>query len=240
MKSGNSRRTIRGLAFAACCQLVLSTGAQAQSSSVATRGPYDLSQLRGICSFVYDRARQPAGSVYYYSFQKMMADAAGAQPDDDVDARRIRVRYLWLDNQHAFRCTAQNFNLSNGNLLKYSVRSRSFEFIVAAIEDWHLELNFIDLADHRTILDYVAREAEANDGNSDSATINSYLDALREVGAKHCFEVVDPKYCAHPNAATFLGRDFSLSEADSASAEREISEYNERVRTAPVRPYRPL
>jgi hypothetical protein len=224
------RRTVQKFTFAIAMSATLlpPPAVQAEASSPVTRGPYDLGKLHGICDYVYSRDRASTGSGYRYTFQRMLADATRAKPGDDVETRRTRLRYLWLDNQPVFGCTASNFDISNGNLLKYSISSRSYEFLNYAIEDWQLELNFIDPADHRTVLDYVEREAKANAGNSDSATIDEYFSALQQAGAKRCVEMIAPLHCTHSYGP------------ERETALRAIAAYNEQVRTAPLRPFQPL
>lgn len=207
------------------CLMVPALTVQAQDAAVVERGPYDLSKLRGICGFVYSRGRdRVAGSGYRYTYQRMMAEAAGVQPGDGEETRRTRIRYLWLDNQDSFRCTADNFNITEGNLLKYSVSSRSYDYLHTAVDEWQLEPNFIDPADHRTIFDYVARELELNAGNSDFGTIEVYSWGLQAAGAKRCAELIDPAFC---------GQDSQRNEA----AQRAVAAYNEQLRLALLPPY---
>lgn len=209
-------------------------------ASTVPRGNYDMSKLRGICSFAYSRMRAPEGSGYRFMFEKMMDEAVGVNSGDDVETRRNRVRYLWLDNQDYFVCDASNFNLINGNLLKYSVSSRSYDILNVALENWQLELNFIDHVDHRTLLDYVAREAAANSGNSDSPTLDEFKWVLEEIGAKHCFELIEPKHCEHPDKDSFLKQKFPWPKAEREASLRVIAEFNEQLRLSPLKPYKPL
>ena len=160
---------------------------------------YDLSKLKGICGYVYDRTRAPAGSGHRYVYGRLMEEAAGVTPADDATTKKRKVQMLWRDNQSVFTCTASNFNLANGNLLKYSVSSRSYNFINTALGQWELELNFIDPVDRRTLLDYLRRELDANRGNSDESALKNLYDASRERGAKFCYELIDASNCGYSN-----------------------------------------
>lgn len=225
--------------FASAAQTLAVAKKPEPASKIVARGPYDLSKLRGICAFVYSRARAPAESGYHFRYEQMMAEAAGVTSNDDEEVRRTRMRYLWLDNQDAFRCTADNFNVTYGNALKYSARSKSFDLLNSAIEEWQLEFNFIDPADRRTLLDYLANQAEANAGNSQqNALVDSY-DAVRSLGAKHCFELIDPKHCRDPDSSSFIN-DGQFDSDQRLRSDNAIAEHNERVRLAPLRPYRAL
>lgn len=233
-------KKLTALVAALAVPQIPSSHAIERSASVA-RGPYDLGKLKGICGHVYGRGRPATGSGYRFTFEQMMEDAAGVQPGEGPETRRTRVRHLWLDNQQVFRCTANNFDITEGNLLKYSVSSRSYDFLVHAIEEWQLELNFIDPADQSTVLDYVELELARNVGNSNAATLQEYVWGLRQAGAKHCFELVEPRLCKHAEQGSFAKRgDVIWSAAQREAGQGAIADYNARLRRTPLKPYKPL
>lgn len=201
-----------------------------QASPVIPRGPYDLAALRGICDFVYSAMPTGDSSEYRFRWELMMATAAGVKPDDSRETKRRRIQNLWRDNQVAFRCTASNFNRTDGNILKYSARSRSYDFLAAAIEELQLELNFIDPTDHETVLDYVAKERAANKGNSQESALQEFQDGLKEAGAKHCAQLIAANHCAYPSAPTTLTHNGAQSAQYAPDSQRAVAEYNRVLR----------
>lgn len=178
--------------------------------------------MRGLCGYVYDRTRAPKGSGYRYVYERLMAEAAGVTAADDAATSKRKVQMLWRENQGAndFRCTASNFNLANGNLLKYSVSSRSYNFLNTALGKWELELNFIDPVDHRTLLDYLRIELEANVGNSDEDSLKYLYDASRERGAKFCNQLISAEHCGPAHE-------------DNETSRRAVAAYNQQLSGSP-------
>lgn len=157
----------------------------------ATSGCPDLSKLRNICTAVTEKTRIPIPGTNrtQLEFQAMLNSAACINQNDNENTKAQKIQTLWNDNQSSFRCSIPGFDIENGNILKLSVRKRSFEFLNMALDSWKLNLNIPDPVDGKTILDYVEKEIRSNGSNEISVELQEYRDLLRDSGAKRSSEL---------------------------------------------------
>jgi hypothetical protein len=153
----------------------------------------DPSKLLGICRSLNDQRRVPIANTdrTQYEYEQKMKEAACVLPGEDQATVRRKVQTLWNNHQTNFGCTVAGFDLSNGNILKYSVRSRAFDFLNLSVETWNLNLNIVDPVDNKTVLDYLRSEIEANSNTSNEILpqLQEYYDFLKDAGAKHRSEL---------------------------------------------------
>ena len=161
--------------------------ARPQITSAAPDGPrLDPSLLNGLCSDVRTRNRP--------RYERKVFMAAGVHPDDGIAfmaggghpnpdrEREIRASVSALFAAHMPVC--DGFNLSGGNILKYSVAARAYDFIYAAAILWDVDLNGVDDHDGRTVLDYVLYEMDRNVGRPAWAELDGYRSMLVRAGAR--------------------------------------------------------
>ena len=89
-----------------------------------------------------------------------------------------RIRLMW----NAYRPTCSGGGIgSNGDIIKFAVSARTFEFVSLAATVWCMDLNDFDNPQRQTPLDYTISEM----GRSPSAraTLQPYYDELRAGGA---------------------------------------------------------
>ena len=132
---------------------------------------FDLSALLGICDDVRARSSQSETKV---------ETAAGVQPGDSQELMQSKVQTLFRD--HMPRCNG--FNVSRGNILKYAVAFRTYDFLYTAANTWQVDLNVADANDRRNVLDYVENELLKNRGMPAEADLLSYRDMLVRAGAR--------------------------------------------------------
>lgn len=169
---------------------VVSSGLSSAAQSVAgtsganacSHGP-DLSKLARLCSVVFDRTRAAPASGYRFEYERLVSEAACVSPTDDEPAKISKIQSLWRNNQSAFKCNSTDFDVSDGSILKYSVSSRSFNFINTAISKWKLDLNFHD-RDGQTVYDYVQGQIDRNRGSSIESVLKDYLQKIEDGGGK--------------------------------------------------------
>lgn len=149
----------------------------------------DITKVRGICSVVYERLRAPESSGYRFEYERYMREAACADKAPlDSEENMTRLRKLWSDNPSAFTCDSTDFDVANGSLLKYSVSSRSMNFLNSAYK-WKLDVNRVDKTDGRTLMDYLYKEVLRNRGTNMEPQLQQLVDAFRKAGGKFQCEI---------------------------------------------------
>ncbi|MGJ1284865.1 hypothetical protein ACR79P_14675 [Sphingobacterium spiritivorum] len=125
-----------------------------------------------------------------YSYQKIMYESACADIDN-MNEREInqKLREWWNLFKDKLVCDCVQFNVPNGSVFKFAIRSYLTSFIDDAIYA-KFDLNFIDKADGRTILDYTRDELNKQTHTSPvRKLLQEYYDKLRAAGAKHRSEL---------------------------------------------------
>jgi hypothetical protein len=124
-----------------------------------------------------------------YTYEKRWWDMAGAKMGIDNEETAKKKIQLWWD-KYKTSCTFSTvgFNVENGNILKYAVCQSFLDFIETMVLNYDLDINFIDPADNRNLLDYVNDEIERlkHDGVSKTSVevYNRYRLKLIALGAK--------------------------------------------------------
>ena len=170
--------------FALAVSLAGALGAIPAAAQSSDPNAFDLTQLRGICSYVYDKTRAAPGSGFRYEFERQLYAAAKIPADQkDRPEAAEKLRTLWRDNQDKFTCDSTNFNVIDGAITKYSLRVRSFPFVNFLISK-NMDINLTD-GTGETLLDYTYTEAYINQGNPALADqLRQYYAMLRRAGAK--------------------------------------------------------
>ena len=167
-----------------------------------------LAALDGLCNAINNQTRVGDNpDQYLYLYEKSMYLAAGVGFKSDTTTTAIaKLGRLWDENPQVFKCTSTNFSVPNGAILKYALETRSFGFIEDAMGPWHLDLNHIDPADCRTLLDFAEWKLGQNRGTHLEPVLTGYVERFKQAGAKHSSEVSSAERQAqfeqwHRNAA---------------------------------------
>jgi len=151
----------------------------------------DTKKLRNLCSSInmLDEDKDP-NSPYVYLYQRLILEAACVDSLDTPIEMRRKVNELWNNYPADFLCkNITGFDVNPGNVLKLAVRNKFKSFLVDAAQVWKVNLNQVDEADSRTVLDYVVKEIQRYKNTEDEAVIKNYYDILRKAGAKHKSEL---------------------------------------------------
>ncbi len=140
-------------------------GAQAQQCPVPEVA------LRGVCDDVRARSIRAEDKV---------EAAACVLPSDSPEVMQTKVQALFRD--HMPRCNG--FNVSRGNILKYAVAYRTYDFLYTAANKWRVDLNVADETDGRTVLDYVEDQIPSNVGRPAYGDLIAYREMLIRAGAR--------------------------------------------------------
>ena len=149
-----------------------------------------------LCTAVYDNtpARRPDDRTQY-TFQEMMREAACVDAGDSAELEASKIRSMWDSHPEWFRCNAVNFDLPGGDILKYSVRTRTFEFINEALDSWKLDFNHVADESGWTLLDYIENEMGENVGTDIYSQLLMYRDLIVDAGAKRCAAIHPSAHC---------------------------------------------
>jgi hypothetical protein len=150
----------------------------------------DPEKLTNICSSIssFDKDPTPRGE-YSYMYQRKIYDAACVDFDKDSEAQiKAKIQKMWSSSDHKLKCHNLQFDVIDGNILKFAVRKRFKEFLEDAVF-WKVNLNRVDESDQRTVLDYVRDELSRTTNPSTRSTLEAYYTILRGGGAKHKSEL---------------------------------------------------
>lgn len=161
------------------------TGGQRTSSD------FDLAKLVGICASIssqrQDRSRPDA---YSFAFERKIYDAARVNFEMDTpQAARLKIKALWHEHPENMRCESDNFDVSQGHILKYAVATGTFALLDDASRTWGVDLNIIDPSDNKTLLDYIQDQKQRYKGSVVEITLSNYYEIMRRAGAKHRSEL---------------------------------------------------
>lgn len=143
-------------------------------------------RLRNMCMFVGNLSADTTNSgKWRYNYERRFHEAAcvdTARDSKEVVARKISQ--LWRQEEERLVCNNLQFDVQDGNILKYAVAVQFDAFIADAIA-WKVNLNKVDASDGRTLLDYVQYHMERTRGGAVEKKLANYYDALRKAGARH-------------------------------------------------------
>jgi hypothetical protein len=181
--------------------LVAGQGAPAAASAPAASpvvwpaGCPDLERLTNICTNLSGFTKDPAPrGEYSYMYQRKIYDAACVDLQQDSEAlMKRKIQEMWrIDeargDRSKLKCENLQFDVIDGNILKFAVRKRFQEFLEDA-EYWGVNLNRVDASDQRTVLDYLKDELDRTSHPSTRSTLQVYYNTLRRAGAKHRAEL---------------------------------------------------
>ena len=147
----------------------------------------DPSKLQNICYLVTSSAKvKTPNTNFEYLYEKAIYEASCADYDNDSnEVIAQKISKMFAQNQERLLCKGVDFDVIEGNILKYAIGTRTFGFIDQAIDEWKVNLNVIDKRDDTTVLDYVEMQMSKTKGTVNEAVIKSYYNRLRKAGAKH-------------------------------------------------------
>ena len=153
--------------------------------------PFDASGIRNFCAAVSSPLVElhPVYPSQRYGFESYLAEWALVRPDDPVPEIHRKIGRFLNANMPSLLCNQVNFNPRNGNILKLAVLRQSNSFIRNVLTDWHVDLNQIDAADGKTVLDYIQDRRARAGSTSLSRTMDRYYTSFRAAGARHASEL---------------------------------------------------
>ncbi len=194
-RSGHRRLYI--FAFSASCMVsIFASGSLSASDAVQVRDSTpstpcpNSAKLRNICNLITTRDRDKTrGSNFEYLYEKAIYEASCADYNADGDALIAKkISSMFESNRNRLLCHGVDFDVVEGNILKYAISSRAFGLINSAIEEWRVNLNWID-PDGTTLLDYIGSQIPRTKGTPNERMIKIYYDRVRRAGGRHRHEL---------------------------------------------------
>lgn len=147
--------------------------------------------LRNICGSVSAHDITKDGSTY--SYRQKLFDAACTNLQESNEVRLEKIQKMWAKFEDRLVCTSFQFEVQNGNLIKFGANELNDDFISDVVE-WKINLNRIDPSDEATVLDYLKNKIERVKGTALEPKLKSYYERLRKAGAKHKSELKSTSY----------------------------------------------
>lgn len=122
-------------------------------------------------------------------YQRKLFEAACVNLEEDsekVIARKISS--VMLEYEDMLICNNLQFDVSNGNIIKYAVVI-NFDVFINDMASWGVNFNKVDATDDRTVLDYVQAKIERNKGLATEQIFKNYYEIIRKAGGKHKWEL---------------------------------------------------
>lgn|SRR5690606_20553081 len=138
--------------------------------------------LRGICEHVITPDLVDNELSYITRFKK----AGCVKPEDSEEVANRKIREAWSKYEDRLVCDSIAFEIRGGSILKAASISANKNFYNTVLK-WKVNLNRIDPADGRTVLDYIRDEMKKNPPNIEF--YRAYYSVLKEHGAKHRSEL---------------------------------------------------
>jgi hypothetical protein len=150
--------------------------------------------MRTLCDEV--RGRYPdeeETSKYNYLFQSTLERMACVEKTDSEEVIVKKVQAFWNKYFNECKCFKDDFVMIGGNVLKYAAQNTFEEFFYEIFTRYKLNLNFIDPADGKTLLDFVDQEykriKQIGPDLQKTKVLKTLFDLLRTNGALYASEL---------------------------------------------------
>lgn len=149
---------------------------------------YDFKKIRGLAIVVdsASEAKVPRAN-YIYNYQLKILDAARVNIESDSEtelAKKVSGMWKVCDELDLMLVENTKFDVPNGSLIKFAVCLKFDEFITDVV-DWKVDLNKVDAADGRTVMDYLLEHIKRSEGLPYQKSLEKYYEKLRKAGGKH-------------------------------------------------------
>lgn len=120
-------------------------------------------QNKAICGDIAARTKAPAKESQYYEFyyeKRLFQMACVNIGIDDEETTIKKLQIFWNKYKTKFKCSSLDFEIPNGNLLKFALSQQMPDLIESLAQIWNLDINFIDPKDGLNVMDYILAEIE--------------------------------------------------------------------------------
>ena len=112
-----------------------------------------------ICSYTRDKKIAEEESPVNYLFQEKLLEMSCVDLKNDSQETIIqKVNCMWNKYKTKFACDSLEFNVPNGNVLKFTLNFNFADFIYTMGNCYNVDFTFVDPADGKTLLEYLDKE----------------------------------------------------------------------------------
>lgn len=112
-----------------------------------------------MCSYSKDKKKAIEPSDFTFLFEQQLLKMSCVDLEKDSQETIIqKVNCMWNKYKTKFSCDSLGFNVSNGNILKFNMSFNFPDFIYILIDQYDLDLMFVDPADGLTFIEYLDQE----------------------------------------------------------------------------------
>lgn len=124
-----------------------------------------------------------------YEYEQRLWELAGAKMGvDNVEIAIQKITVWWNKYKKKCICDSVVFNVPNGSILKFAITKNRIAFIETLAWEYGLDINFIDPADGRNLIDYLNDEilnmGKTGASKSSIEVYTKYRDNILELGGK--------------------------------------------------------
>ena len=133
-----------------------------------------------ICAYSRDKRVAEEESPVDYLFQEILLKMSCVDLKNDSQETIIqKVNCMWNKYKTKFACDSLEFNVPNGNVLKFTLNFNFPDFVYYMGDYYNVDFMFIDPADGKTIIQYLDEEI--------SKTIKNGPERIRELKEVRAF-----------------------------------------------------
>ena len=151
----------------------------------------------GVCISIYQRDNAIESSTNFgYRYQEELWELSCVNAKiDSPELVKLKIQQMWNKNRETFRCYNYPTSIAtDANITKFSLDIGFSGFISESVRRYKLDMNFIDPADKKTLLDFIFEQENKIRAsipvNFESADeYQRIYKMLVENGAKHSWEL---------------------------------------------------
>lgn len=151
----------------------------------------EVKDFQSWCADITMRTRAPKSEREYfeYHYEKRLWKMACVEIGiDNEETVKKKIQLFWNKYKTKCKCDSLGFGIQHGNFLKFAVAMNMLEVLDTFVMTYGLDINFIDPADNRNLLDYINAEIDRSKKleNSDSkiALYQQYKESIISLGGK--------------------------------------------------------
>ena len=111
-----------------------------------------------MCSYSKDKIIASEESLSYL-FEEILLNMSCVDLKNDSQETIIqKVNCMWNKYKTKFACDSLEFNVPNGNILKFNMNFNFPDFIYLLVDQYGLDVTFVDPADGLTFVEYLDQE----------------------------------------------------------------------------------
>ncbi|MFM8758468.1 MAG: hypothetical protein ACKODS_02835, partial [Methylophilaceae bacterium] len=119
-------------------------------------------------------------SEFMYTFERLFYQYACVTETDPEEVKYEKIRNFWNKYNSQLICYSTATDIAGGHILKYAAFWGFDKFIIYVVRDYKVDLNFVELNDNSTVLDYVKNKMDKEQSITPMySSLKSYYGILR-------------------------------------------------------------